>query len=71
MNTNPLYITISQEGAIKVGTCDHCVIREPQLPDRAWQPDGDKELDFDRDALIAHLATLGVIVNISQEYVCP
>lgn len=68
---NDLYITISREGEIKAGTCDHCVIHEPGRPTRAWEADGDKELDFDRDALIAQLARLGVVVRISQEYVCP
>ncbi|HYU77186.1 MAG TPA: hypothetical protein VEL31_31335 [Ktedonobacteraceae bacterium] len=68
---NNLYITISQQGDLKAGTCDHCVIREQGRPKRAWEPDGDRELDFDRDALIARLASLGVVVRIDQEYVCP
>jgi hypothetical protein len=68
---NDLYITISPEGTIKAGTCDHCVIREQGRPERAWNPDGDRELDFDRDRLIAQLAHLGVVVHIEQEYVCP
>ncbi len=68
---NDLYITVSREGDLKAGTCDHCVIREQGRPARAWEPDGDKELDFDRDALIAKMVSLGVIVRIEQEYVCP
>ncbi len=68
---NNLYITVSREGNLKAGTCDHCVIREQGRPERAWNNDGDRELDFDRDALIARLASLGVIVRIDQEYVCP
>ncbi len=68
---NTLYITVSREGNLKAGTCDHCVIREQGRPARAWEPDGDKELDFDRDRLIAQLARLGVTAKISQEYVCP
>jgi hypothetical protein len=68
---NNLYITITSDGSLKMGTCDHCVIREQGRPARAWEPDGDKELDFDRDALIARLRNLGVVVAISQEYVCP
>lgn len=68
---NNLYITIAPDGALKMGTCDHCVIREPGRPERAWEADGDKELDFDRDALIAKLAQLGVTVSIAQQYVCP
>ena len=66
-----LYITISPEGNLKVGTCDHCVVKEPGRPARAWEADGDRELDFNRDALVAHLAALGVTVMISQQYVCP
>jgi hypothetical protein len=66
-----LYITISPSGSLKIGTCDHCVIREPGRPERAWNADGDKELDFNRDGLIAQLKTLGVVVHVDQEYVCP
>ena len=66
-----LYITVSPEGSLKVGTCDHCVIREPGRPTRAWNADGDKELDFNRDGLIAQLKVLGVVVRVDQEYVCP
>ncbi len=68
---NNLYVTVSRAGDLKAGTCDHCVIREQGRPERAWEPDGDRELDFDRDALIARLARLGVVVRIDQEYVCP
>jgi hypothetical protein len=56
---------------LKMGTCFHCVVKEPGRPDRAWNADGDKELDFDRNALISQLAQLGVVVEIQQEYVCP
>ena len=66
-----LYITLSPAGELKVGTCDHCVIHEQGRPERAWSPDGDTELDFDRDRLIAQLKALGVIVTIQQQYVCP
>lgn len=65
-----LHIVLEQ-GTLKIGTCFHCVVRESGRPDRAWNADGDKELDFDRDQLLAHLATLGVITEITQEYVCP
>jgi hypothetical protein len=66
-----LYIALSPDGRLKVGTCDHCVIHEQGRPERAWNPRGDSELDFDREALIAQLRSLGVIVQIEQEYVCP
>lgn len=62
---------VLEQGILKIGTCFHCVVKEPGRPDRAWNADGDKELDFDRDQLLAHLATLGVTTEITQEYVCP
>lgn len=65
-----LYITISPEG-LKMGTCDHCVIHEQGRPERAWAPDGDSELDFNRDGYIAAMQALGVHVEITQQYVCP
>lgn len=65
-----LHIVLEQ-GMLKMGTCFHCVVKEPGRPDRAWNADGDNELDFDRDRLLAHLAALGVAVEITQEYVCP
>jgi len=61
---------VLEAGTIKVGTCEHCVVREHGRPARAWNPDGE-ELDFHRDELIARLATLGVRVEITEEYVCP
>lgn len=67
---NELHIVL-EAGTIKVGTCEHCVVREHGRPDRAWNPDGDRELDFNRDELIARLAALGVQVEITEEYVCP
>ena len=66
-----LHLKIGRDGSLKIGTCEHCVIEEPGRPDRAWNPDGDRELDFDRDTLIEQLRTLGVYVDITQEYVCP
>jgi len=66
-----LYLKVGADGTLKVGTCEHCVIKEPKRPDRAWNPNGDRELDFDRDMLIQQLADLGVQVTIVQEYVCP
>ena len=65
-----LHIVLEQ-CMLKIGACFHCVVKEPGRPGRAWDADGDKELDFDRDQLLAHLAALGVTVEITQEYVCP
>ncbi len=65
-----LHIVLEQ-GTLKIGTCFHCVVKEPGRPDRAWNADGDKELDFDRDQLLARLAIFGVTTEITQEYVCP
>lgn len=66
-----LYITLGIDGTLKVGTCSHCVIEERGRPERAWDADGDKELDFDRDQLFAHLADLGIVLTNRQAYVCP
>jgi hypothetical protein len=66
-----LHLNIAVDGSLKIGSCEHCVIREPGRPERAWNPNGDSELDFDRDNLIQRLAGLGVQVSITQEYVCP
>src|SRR5258708_38029044 len=66
-----LYITLGPEGAFKAGTCAHCVIEEHGRPERAWDADGDSELDFDRDTLLAHLEELGVVLTHRQAYVCP
>ncbi len=68
---NDLFITVAADGSLKAGTCDHCVIHEQGRPERAWSAEGDRELDFDRDRLFAQLAQLGVVVRVSQEYVCP
>lgn len=62
---------VLEAGTLKVGTCEHCVVREHGRPNRAWNPDGDTELDFNRDELIAYLAILGVHIEITEEYVCP
>ncbi len=62
---------VLENGLLKIGTCEHCVVREHGRPDRAWNADGDKELDFDRDQLLARLAAFGVTTEIIQEYVCP
>lgn len=66
-----LYITLGPAGAFKAGTCSHCVIEEQGRPGRAWDADGDTELDFDRDTLFAYLAELGIVLTNRQAYVCP
>jgi hypothetical protein len=65
-----LFLTI-QGDQLKMGTCEHCVIQEPGRPERAWNPNGDSELDFNRDGFIKAMQALGVQVTIAQEYVCP
>lgn len=65
-----LFIVL-EYGTLKIGTCEHCVVKEHGRPARAWNPDGDKELDFDREQLIARLAALGVQATITEQYVCP
>ncbi|HVU69518.1 MAG TPA: hypothetical protein VHD63_20455 [Ktedonobacteraceae bacterium] len=66
-----LYITLGPDGAFKAGTCAHCVIEERGRPGRAWDADGDNELDFARDTLFAHLADLGVVLINRKAYICP
>jgi hypothetical protein len=68
---------------LKMGTCEHCVLEQDTVPfgvggkpERAWLPnpnDPDAELDFDRDALLAGLAALGVLVEVATggQYICP
>src|SRR5580765_118747 len=48
-SSHELYLKVEADGTLKVGTCEHCVVKEPKRPDRAWNPNGDGELDFDRD----------------------
>ena len=60
-----------EPGALKVGTCSHCVLEESGRPARAWDAQGDRELDFDRDRLLEKLAALGVVVVSKEEYMCP
>ncbi len=66
-----LSITLGPGGAFKVGTCAHCVIEEQGRPARAWDADGDKDLDFDRASLFAYLAEYGIVLTNRQSYVCP
>lgn len=66
-----LYITLSPEHTVKMGTCEHCVIIERGRPERAWDAAGDQDLDFDRDTLFFHLAALGIQITDRCAYVCP
>ncbi|GHO50858.1 hypothetical protein [Ktedonospora formicarum] len=66
-----LYVRIDDDGSVKLGTCQHCVVREKKRPNRAWPADGDRALDFPRDRLLQRLAPYGLQVEIEQEYVCP
>lgn len=46
---HPLFIVFDQSSFnLKIGTCEHCVVREQGRPARAWEAEGDKELDFER-----------------------
>ena len=66
-----LYLTVGPHGEIKMGTCAHCVLEERGRPARAWNANGDQDLDFDRDTLLAHLAELGITLTNREAYVCP
>ena len=66
-----LHVTIGPDANYKIGTCQHCVLFEEARPDRAWDADGDRDLDFDRDRYFALLATLGIVMTDRQAYVCP
>ncbi|WP_156025394.1 hypothetical protein [Thermogemmatispora carboxidivorans] len=66
-----LYLALSADGSWKVGTCRACVLQERERPERAWDAAGDRELDFDREALFAHLEAFGVQMARQQAYICP
>lgn len=66
-----LYVAIEADASYKIGTCQHCVLFEHGRPDRAWEPEGDRELDFDRDQYFALLSSLGIVLIDRQTYVCP
>ena len=66
-----LHVAIDADGAYKIGTCEHCVCLEVGRPARAWDPDGDKELDFPRDHYFRLLGLLGIVMTERQAYVCP
>ena len=65
-----LYISLGADGTFKAGTCSHCIL-ERGRPRSAWNADGDRDLDFARETLLAELATLGVQILERQAYVCP
>lgn len=69
--TKQLFVHV--EGVqVKVGTCDHCVLREKGRPERAWDPDQERsELDFPLEDLRSRMAYFGLLVHDEQEYVCP
>jgi hypothetical protein len=66
-----LHVSIEADASYKVGTCEHCVLWEHGRPDRAWDADGDEELDFDRDWYFTLLTKLGIVMTDRQAYVCP
>lgn len=66
-----LHVSIGSDTSYKIGTCSHCVLMERGRPERAWDADGDNDLDFDRDQYFALLSTLGLVMSDRQAYVCP
>lgn len=60
-----------EDAAYTVGTCPHCVLDEQGRPDRAWEPNGDRDLDFDREQYFALLAKLGLVLTDREAYICP
>ena len=66
-----LYVAITTDASFKVGTCEHCVLFEQGRPARAWDADGDAELDFDRDRYFSLLKQFGIVMKERQAYVCP
>lgn len=66
-----LHVAIDADGAYKIGTCEHCVCFEAGRPARAWDADGDKELDFPRDEYFQLLGQLGIVMTDREAYVCP
>src|SRR5690349_2657373 len=71
LRARELHVAIDTDASYKIGTCQHCVLFEHGRPDRAWDADGDNDLDFDRDAYFALLAKLGIVPIDRQAYVCP
>lgn len=70
-HSSTLYILLGPDGALKIGTCAHCVLEEQGRPERSWDANGDADLDFDRETLFASLAELGIVLTNRQAYICP
>jgi len=69
---NRLFLVFDQSTfSLKIGSCEHCVVKEQGRPTRAWEAQGDQELDFERDKLLAGLAALGIEVRLKEQYICP
>jgi hypothetical protein len=66
-----LHVAIDEGAAYKIGTCEHCVCLEVGRPVRAWDADGDKDLDFPRDRYFQLLGQLGIVLTDREAYVCP
>lgn len=66
-----LYVAIDADASFKIGTCEHCVLAERGRPARASYPDGDRALDFERDAYFRLLAHFGLVLQERTAYVCP
>ena len=66
-----LHVLIGADASYKIGTCSHCVLFEVGRPNRAWDANGDKDLDFDRGRYFALLAKLGIVMTDRQAYICP
>jgi hypothetical protein len=66
-----LYITLGPDGSVKMGTCAHCVVLEVGRPERAWDAQGDADLDFERETLFALLEDFGVQITEREAFVCP
>jgi len=71
LNLSLFLVFDSTTSSLKIGTCEHCVVQEQGRPARAWEAQGDKELDFERDKLLAGLAALGLEVKLKEQYICP
>jgi hypothetical protein len=66
-----LHVMIDTEASYKIGTCKHCVLHETGRPERAWNADGNKALDFEQDRYFTLLGSLGLVLTGSHSYICP
>lgn len=66
-----LYVAIDADASYKIGTCEHCVLLEDGRPERAWDAQGDKDLDFERNQYFTLLRQLGILMTDRQAYICP